>query len=247
MKKTLAVTLLLCLLFLPLTPALTANAAEANTVTLTNVPDVSHFIQEPEPEGELHIAPAAIVSANGTEEVWFVSVRGIDWLMRGVNNFLTYIIVSFNGGNRYLTLAKNAILQNVPAGAKIVLAGHSLGGMIVQQLICDDEITAKYEVVNALTFGSPYVVVDEGKREGKLYRMEDKYDTVPKFSIALFMSPANYRGGIKRGSPYLGDPNGAHNNSYKRTDIWGAFDALGHENGGAKLVLNADAMVTLKA
>ena len=243
MKKAISICLVLCLFGLTLAPCAFAE----EPFTLSCVPEVSHFIQEPEPDGELHIVPATLETAEGPQEVWFVAVRGIDWLMRGSNNFFSYLLVSFNVNSNYFNFVKNAVLQYVPEGAKLVLAGHSLGGMIVQQLICAEELTEKYEIVNALTLGSPYVMVDAANREGRLMRMEDKYDTVPKFSIAALFSPADYNGGIKRDSPYLGDPNGAHNNSYKRMDIWGAFDVLGTENGGAKLVFDRADMTTLKA
>ncbi|MBQ6066438.1 MAG: hypothetical protein IJK89_06415 [Clostridia bacterium] len=245
MKKAISVLMVLCLCGLAMAPC--AAAQELEPLTLSGVPDVGRFILEPDPAGELHIAPATLETAEGAQEVWFVSLQGIDWLMRGANNFFSYLMVSFNISSSYFNFAKNGILQTVPEGSKLVLAGHSLGGMIVQQLICADEITSRYEVINALTLGSPYVMVDAGKREGRLVRLEDRYDTIPRFSIAFLLAPSEYNGAVKRGSPYFGNANGAHNHSYRNGDVWGAFDALGAENGSAKLLLDRDAMTSLRA
>ena len=128
-----------------------------------------------------------------------------------------------------------------------MLAGHSLGGMIAQQLMCAEEITSRYEVLNTLTFGSPYVVVDTDKREGRLVRLEEQYDIIPKFSVAFLLAPDDYKGAIKRAGPYSGDTDAAHNRSYRNMDVWGGFDALGTENGAAKLVLDRDAVASMRA
>ena len=255
MKRILSVLLILCLCLLSSSPCAYARGqaapaqapTENRTVALNGMPDVARFIQAPEPDGELHIAPAVLQTADGEADVYFVAICGIDWFMRGVNNFFAYLLVSFNYGNRYQALVRDAILRYVPEGAKLVLAGHSLGGMIAQQLICAEELTSRYEILNTLTLGSPYVVVDTAQREGDLVRLEDRYDTVPRASIAAFVSPANYNGAIKEDSPYAGDPNGAHNHSYMRGDIWGAYDVLGEKDGGARLFLDSAAMVTIQA
>ena len=245
MKKAISVLLACCLCALALAPC--AAAQETGPLTLSNAPTIADFILTAEFGGELRIAPATLETAEGSREVWVVTLQGIDWLMRGSNNILSYLMVSFNTSSSYYTFAKNGILQTVPEGAALVLAGHSLGGMIAQQLICAEEITSRYEVLNTLTFGSPYVVVDTAKREGRLVRLEDRYDTIPRFSIAFLLAPSEYNGATKRGNAYFGNPNGAHNYSYRNGDIWGAFDALGTENGTAKLVLDRDAMTTLQA
>jgi len=44
---------------------------------------------------------------------------------------------------------------HVPAGANIIVAGHSLGGMEAQDLVNDPRV-AQYHFTNVVTFGSPY-------------------------------------------------------------------------------------------
>lgn len=132
-----------------------------------------------------------------------------------------------------------------PAGAAIVIYGHSLGGMIAQRIICDSDLTAAYEFVNALTFGSPYVVTDKAKREGTLVSLQDTDDIVPKFSLAIVLSREDYNGGLRRTGGFERDLSGAHNVSYKMNDTWGDLDALGVPDGGAVLTLDLDGIVTL--
>ena len=247
MKKAISVLLALCLFGPALAPCAAAQKTETGPLTLTSAPEVADFIFTSEFPGELHFAPATLETAEGSQEVWLVTLMGINFYTRNSNNIFSYLHAAFNTRGRYFNRAKDGILQNVPEGAKLVLAGHSLGGMVAHQLMCAKEITSRYEVLNTLTFGSPYVVVDTAKREGRLVRLEDRYDTIPRFSIALLLSPADYNGAIKRGSPYFGNANGAHNYSYRNGDIWGAFDALGAENGVAKLVLDRSAMTTMRA
>ena len=133
----------------------------------------------------------------------------------------------------------------LPAGAAIVIYGHSLGGMIAQRIICDSDLTAAYEFLNALTFGSPYIVTDKAKREGTLVSLQDTDDIVPKFSLAIVLSREDYNGGLRRTGGFERDLNGAHNVSYKMNDTWGDLDALGVPDGGAVLTLDLDGLVTL--
>ena len=245
MKKAISVLLACCLCALALAPC--AAAQETGPLTLSNAPAIADFILTAEFGGELRIAPATLETAEGSREVWVVTLQGIDWLMRGSNNIFSYLMVSFNTSSSYYNFAKNGILQNVPEGAALVLAGHSLGGMIAHQLMCAEEITSRYEVLYTLTFGSPYVVVDTDKREGRLVRFEEKYDIIPRVSVAILLAPDDYKGEIKRAGPYTGDKDGAHNRSYRNIDVWGDFDALGTENGTAKLTLDRDAVASMGA
>ncbi|MBQ6066439.1 MAG: hypothetical protein IJK89_06420 [Clostridia bacterium] len=247
MKKAIFVLLMFCLLGSALTPCAMAREAEIGPYVMSSAPAVADFIFSSEFRGELQFAPATLETAEGSQEVWIVALMGINFYTRNSNNLFSYLHAAFNTRGRYFNRAKEGLLQNVPEGAKLVLAGHSLGGMIAQQLMCAEEITSRYEVLNTLTFGSPYVVVDTDKREGRLVRLEEQYDIIPKFSVAFLLAPDDYKGAIKRAGPYSGDTDAAHNRSYRNMDVWGGFDALGTENGAAKLVLDRDAVASMRA
>ena len=250
MKKITLLICVLCLVVSFLTPCVCAEETDEafkDVLVFTSTTQISHFIQEPWPDGEIRICPAILETADGTRDVYLVTVRGIDWTVQGCNHIFAYFAMLGNHDCKYYNLAKSAILDYVPAGATIVMAGHSLGGMVVQRLICDADLTEKYDFLNAVTFGSPYVVTDKSKREGTLVRLEDKSDAVPKCSLALFLSPSDYKGGTKMDGEYKTDLSGAHNVSYKKNKLWGSFDALGVDGGSAVLTLDLDKLVTLSA
>ena len=247
MKKAITVLLALCLFGPALAPCAAAKKPETGPFVMTSAPAVANFIFSSEFPGELHFAPATLETAEGSQEVWLVTLMGINFYTRNSNNLFSYLHAAFNTRGRYFNRAKDGILQNVPEGAKLVLAGHSLGGMIIQQLMCAEEITSRYEVLNTLTFGSPYVVVDTDKREGRLVRFEERYDIIPRVSIAILLARDEYKGAIRRAGPYSGDSDVAHNRSYRNIDVWGDYDALGTENGTAKLTVNRKAVKSMGA
>ena len=263
MKRIIAIFLTCCLLALPVlshAAALTAasptdagnGAAEVSAdgvLTFTSVADVASVILNKEllPWGEVYITPATLTTDNGEEDVYFVCFRGTGHTMDKANNLIACFLSAFNRDSDYLRLAKQYLNEYVPEGAKLVLSGHSLGGMIAQQLICTDEITGRYEILNTLTYGSPYVVTSADRREGPLVRCVDKYDVIPKFSPAVFLSPANYRNAITIDGGYFGNPDGAHNLSYPRADLWGGYDVFGVKGGDASLTFRTADMLILHA
>ena len=84
-------------------------------------------------------------------------------------------------------------------------------------------------------------------REGPLVRCADKFDVIPKFSPAVFVSPSNYRNAIVVDGGYFGNPDGAHNLSYPRADLWGGYDVFGVKGGSAALTFNTADLVILGA
>ena len=250
MKKLLSVLLAVCLCACPL--ALFAGAAATETdaqaeesVTMTSIADVAKFILEPHKWGEIQITPAVLSGADGAQNVYLVALRGTGFTMSKANNVVACFLSAFNITTDYYTMTLEAIKQYVPEGEKIVFAGHSLGGMIEQQLSCTEELTAKYEILNILNMGSPYVLADASKREGTLVRFAEKADIIPRLSPAVFVNLKAYNDVTIKEGGYGFDPNGAHNLSYMRADIWGEYDVLGVLNGGATLTVVYDDIVLL--
>lgn len=250
MKKLTALILVVCLCVCPL--ALFANAAATETdaeeeegVVMTSVADIAKFILEPHKWGEIQITPAVLSSGGGAQDVYLVALRGTGFTMSKANNVVACFLSAFNITTDYYTMTLEAIYQYVPEGAKIVFAGHSLGGMIEQQLSCTEELTAKYEILNIVNVGSPYVLADASKREGTLVRFAEKSDIIPRLSPAVFVNLKAYNDMTVKDGGYWFDPNGAHNLSYMRVDQWGEYDVLGVQNGGATLAVNYDDIVLL--
>lgn len=78
-------------------------------------------------------------------------------------------------------------------------------------------------------------------------RCVDKFDVIPKFSPAIFVTPSNYRNAVTIDGGYLGDPDGAHNLSYPRADLWGGYDVFGVKGGDASLTFHTADLLILGA
>lgn len=65
-------------------------------------------------------------------------------------------IITAGGGRSTMTEAVMlAIEKNVPAGADVMLVGHSQGGMTAVDIAADPQFAAEYEVTHVVTYGSP--------------------------------------------------------------------------------------------
>lgn len=266
MKKLLSLMLALCLCALMLLPAVAA-ATETDAVatpgdaetelvdgavpetaekTFTSVADVAKFILEPSPWGEIQITPATLQTEEGAQDVYLVALRGTGFSMNKSNNVIACFLSAFDMTSNFYRITRDAVFKYVPEGSRILFAGHSLGGMIEQQLTSRKEFTDKYEVLNTLTMGSPYVLTRSSSREGTLVRCVDSYDVIPLLGPGAVLGAG--KGKVHRlDGGYLGDPNSAHNLSYMRKDLWGGYDVLGVKDGSAKLVFQAADVITLSA
>lgn len=252
MKKLLSVLLALCLLALPLSALAAATetdaeAADADELVLASVADVATYILEPTPWGEIQIAPAVLSTADGARDVYLVALRGVGFSMDKTNNILACFLSAFNLESDFYRLTLKYINQYVPEGSAVVFAGHSLGGMIEQQLSCAEAFTSKYELLHTLNVGSPYVLVKAEQREGTLARCVDSTDVIPKLGPGALMDAFHANNYTKLDGGYLGDPDGAHNLSYMRADIWGSYDALGEKDGVATLTIQRADIITLSS
>ena len=241
MKRITSLLLVLCLTALCVAPIAFAGEAAANTQEMTCTTQLARFILQPSPSSEVRIGSAVLMTADGERDVYLLTICGINWVTSGANNFSAYLSALFNKKSAYFDLVKRSVLEYIPEGSAIVAYGHSLGGMMLQQIVCDGDLTEKYEFINAVTFGSPYVGTDKSAREGTLVRLEDKSDLVPRFSYASPDSEVIRRGG----SSVINI--GAHIWSYMKDDIWGSFDVLGVDGGSAVLTLDLDSLQNLHA
>lgn len=169
---------------------------------------------------------------NGTVYAIFLAGSNMKW-DDSVNGLKTCIKSGMAKDNIYLDELKKAAVKDIPKNSKVVLVGHSLGGMVAQQFAADAEMKEKYEIKNVLTVGSPYIMTTD--REGGLYRMVDSGDIIPYLSTAFFknFSEGNY---TRINNGYFGRPDAAHNLSYQLADSWLEYDCFGVKGGTAKIV-----------
>ncbi|MCH5197690.1 MAG: hypothetical protein J1E34_02180 [Oscillospiraceae bacterium] len=184
----------------------------------------------------VRIVPA-VLSENGEEtEIYLVSLMGVKSNIAQVNSSANLFAAAFNMDNPYSDFVKDVIFENIPEGSSVVFAGHSMGGMIAQHLRADADLIENYEIVHTVTSGSPLILTGSAKTEGGLVRLCDKFDLIPLLSPAtLFCFSKQIKTATREDGGYLFNPDGAHNLSYMRSDVWGSYDALGIKNGSASI------------
>lgn len=198
--------------------------------------------------GPITIVPARL---NG-EDVYLVGLSGFDLQRVGEDGQSVGAVSALTSGagltgraNQYVNGAVAAIAEAVPEGATLVFAGHSLGGMVGQQLAADLRVQDRYDVAHTVTFGSPVTGVASfgpfawDLREGEVTRLGDDSDAVPYASNHTLGGAGAVRQvfGLNRedGGTSVFDVSGSHTQSYLREEVWGGRDALG-ERGGSNVI-----------
>lgn len=188
----------------------------------------------------ISIAEATLKDENGRNKaVYLVALSGTELVYGQSTGVITDLLCGFELNSWYLNNVCNAILDTIPRNANLVLTGHSLGGMIAQQVSAQKSIKNNYNILNVVTFGSP--LISASSREGTVQRLGDTSDVVPYLSGRLFTNTIWAIMGLNRETGGYGlDFLSAHNKSYGRTDVWGKYDVLGFKNGKAKLTIYTD-------
>ena len=240
--KRLAAFLLVVFMILSTT---TAFAASGDMQTYTNAPEIYQLVRDgynQGTKGPITITKGTLKQGWSSKTVYLVTLSGTEIALNQSTGVLTDLLSGFNLQSAYYYNVVNTIKNNVPKNANLVLAGHSLGGMIAQQVAADSSIKANYNVLNTVCFGSPLLAA--GFREGTVRRLGDVSDVVPYLSGNLFVTPIRAILGLNRedGGYHL-LPIHAHNLSYGRVDVWGSYDVTGTKYGGAKLTLDLSTRV----
>jgi hypothetical protein len=117
--------------------------------------------------------PRVIVDVPGTES-WNPSA--------GSNPMdLTGNLVTAGGGRSTMSQAVELAMARagIPAGAEVMLVGHSQGGMTVGDLVSDAAFVSRYHVTNAIAFGSP-IDNDTTDPRVSVLSIQHASDIVPK-------------------------------------------------------------------
>ena len=172
------------------------------------------------------------------KDVYLICLSGTDTDAENTTTgYWTDLLSGFEFDNKYVQNVKKAIMENIPANSNIILAGHSLGGMVCQQVAAESELKSNYNILNTVTFGSP--LIDGFSREGTVKRLGDTSDIVPYLSVSTFYNIIWQAAGLNtEDGGYGWDVLSAHCESYNRNDVWGAYDVVGAKNGGATLSLD---------
>ena len=239
LTRFLAIVMIVCMLLGG------AVAYAATTRTYSTAPEIYQLVRDGYNKGEkgpISIVKGTLKSGWSSKTVYLVTLSGTELVLNQSTEAITDLLSGFNLQSPYYYNVVKVITQNIPRGSNLVLAGHSLGGMIAQQVSADPTVKAGYNILNVVCFGSPLLAA--GFREGTIRRLGDVSDPVPYLSGNLFVTPLRAVLGLNRedGHYYL-TPITAHNSSYGRADVWGRYDVLGNKYGGAKLTLDLDSRV----
>lgn len=214
----------------------------ANNKTFTNATEIYTYVRDgynQGSQGPISITKGTLKSGFSSKTVYLVTLSGTELVLNQSTGVLTDLLSGFNLNNVYYANVVNIIKANVPRNANLIIAGHSLGGMIAQQVAGNSDIKARYNILNTVCFGSPLLAA--GTREGTVRRLGDVSDPVPYLSGSLFNNTLWAIMGLNREDGGYGIRGiTAHNQSYYRTDLWGRYDVTGTKYGGAKLILDLD-------
>lgn len=246
MKKSIRILSSLLAVLLLVSMLIGGSVASAtNTVTYTNATEIYTYVRDgynQGTQGPISITKGTLKSGFSSKTVYLVTLSGTELVLNQSTGVLTDLLSGFNLNNVYYANTVNIIKANVPKNANLIIAGHSLGGMIAQQVAADSGIKSRYNVLNTVCFGSPLLAA--GSREGTVRRLGDVSDPVPYLSGSLFNNTIWAIMGLNREDGGYGIRGiTAHNQSYFRTDLWGRYDVTGTKYGSAKLILDLDTRV----
>ena len=229
MKKSIRILSSLLAVLLLVSMLIGGSVASAtNTVTYTNATEIYTYVRDgynQGSQGPISITKGTLKSGFSSKTVYLVTLSGTELVLNQSTGVLTDLLSGFNLNNVYYANTVNIIKANVPKNANLIIAGHSLGGMIAQQVAADSGIKSRYNVLNTVCFGSPLLAA--GSREGTVRRLGDVSDPVPYLSGSLFNNTIWAIMGLNREDGGYGIRGiTAHNQSYFRTDLWGRYDVI---------------------
>jgi len=192
--------------------------------------------------GPVSIVPATIHQGDKTTPVHLVGISGTEPVKGQSTGWMTNLKIGNELSNPGLRNARAAILQSLPNGGKVVLAGHSQGGMVAQQLAADKKLKkAGVDVIDTVAFGSPLIAA--GRRNGEVHRVTAFLDPVPSASLgSVFLGPWASAGNQRIGNNQKMNPLKAHTVEYfnEANPRLTSMDAMGRKNAAEPASISFD-------
>lgn len=220
-----------------------ANPPKGKTCTLKNFAKLAQYAGQ----GYNHGLKGPIIITEGTLktngkkcDVYLVTLTGLEvpTLTPQTTDVVTVGQAGMELPNDFEKNVRKVMKKAIPKGANVVLAGHSLGGMVAQQVAANKTMQKRYNILNIVAYGAP--VMFKGQIEGTMKRMGDVYDPVPYLSAETFKDFEVQDGTLQKEDSGLGldITFAAHRNSYFDEKTWGKYDVLGFKGGDATITLN---------
>lgn len=162
-------------------------------------------------------------------DVYLIMLSGTEVFAGQANDVKADVLSALESSNDYLTNVVDNIEKNIKKGSNLFLAGHSLGGMVAQQLGAEPKIKENYNVLYTITYGAP--PLNKIDHEGRVNRLGDTSDVVPFLSINGIISLITKEEDVQKEDGGYDNQINAHRMSYGRDDVWGKYDVLGIKDG----------------
>jgi hypothetical protein len=207
--------------------------AYAKQVNMKDIPELKTFISNGHNNGTLgpiQIVPVTLVK-DGTSnmQAYLIALSGTEFAPNQATDVWADLRSGFELDSPYIHAVVNAIMKDIPKNSNLIISGHSLGGMIAEQVSGKSIVKDNYNILNIITLGSP--LINPFGREGTIKRLGDTADMVPYLSISGTLLLPWQVFGLNRENGGYTDLGEAHNKSYLREDVWGKYDVLGFKNG----------------
>ena len=228
MKRTISILTVFALLM-----ALSFSSQAAVT-KISNVNDATNYVLE---QADVFTIRRVTLYESGraARGVYLIALGGSDYSLdeSHIQCLQNAVRSGCSLSNSYLTAVVAKACETIPKGSEIIMIGHSMGGMIAQQVADDATMKADYTISYVLTMGAPYIA--HSSREGVLHRMADSADLVPYLSAASLLG--QYATDLSVESGGYATTITAHTLSYGQAACWQQYDALGVKGGGSSISL----------
>ncbi len=223
-------------------PANINNRNNTGTRTLKKVYQTFRYTQEAHPisgQGCFSITKGVLKENGKKTDIYLVASHGLETSSYGQDNDLESCLkAGMEQSSAYLEDLMKVVKDNVPKNANLVLAGHSLGGMVSQQFAANKSMQKRYNILHVVTWGSPLLCM--GEIEGQLHRNCCAGDVVPLLSIYTLEDSGKQLEDRNREDADVIPVIQSHVDGYNDKNAWKDYDAIGVKYGNAVLKMKED-------
>ena len=235
---------ILCVVIIAAFLVLSMSSALADTAngTIKDIPDLYGQVRKGYNmgrQGPISMVKATMQGEQGNKDIYLVMLSGTEMVSGQATDFKVDMLSAAGKDNDYLKNVVNTITSNAPKGSNLVVAGHSLGGMIAQQVSTNSTIKDGYNILNIIGIGSP--LINPTGREGTVVRLGDTKDSVPSMTSCGAQFPKENAELCKENGGFSNSLS-AHTGSYSKKNVWGQYDAVGKKGGNTTISFDTGAV-----
>ena len=104
--------------------------------------------------------PIRVVRLSNSDmpQTWLVLLAGTEFNILAQSNTPLAWLEAFQVSSKFRQEVAQVITSWAPAGSNLIMVGHSLGGMVAQNLAADSTFRGNYKGIDVITYGSPKTV-----------------------------------------------------------------------------------------